>query len=109
MLQQIITEYNRKGEFVSEENGTDANYKSARYEGTVTFIYHLAELVITVHMLSRCSTIIPKYPGVNQWDGVILSPKLDPQIVAFLVPDEGLWLCPPKFKEEIFLLWCHKN
>ena len=56
MLQQIITEYNRKGEFMTAETGTDGNYKSTRYEGTVNFTYHLTGLGLVVQMLSRCST-----------------------------------------------------
>ena len=37
MLQQIITEYNKKGEFTLDETGTNENYKPARYEGRVNF------------------------------------------------------------------------
>ena len=54
MLQQIITEYNSKGEFMSDETGTDANYRSARYEGKLIFLSAGLELVVQI--LRRCST-----------------------------------------------------
>ena len=44
MLQQIITEYNRKGEFMLDETEANKNYKPARYEGSFFLNWHSAGL-----------------------------------------------------------------